>query len=68
MVLMRPGSRAAVPTIVPDEEARGCPVLHTCTKVEGAWRWRFAVVDGLACGMIGHAAEASPGPPDAAGL
>ena len=26
------GSRAAMPTIVPDQEARGCPVLHICTK------------------------------------
>ena len=32
------GSRAAIPTIVPDQEARGCPVLHICTKSGGPRR------------------------------
>ena len=32
------GSRAAIRTIVPDQEARGCPVLHIYTKSEGPRR------------------------------
>jgi hypothetical protein len=38
MVLMRQAVGAAIPKIVPDQEARGCPVLHICTKSEGPRR------------------------------